>query len=127
MFQRIIRYFKPLTNYVVKARKSKDLPNKSIKPPATLDNSLNPRLDYFNNSKFRLKFDGNCLKSDGVRFSAKKIISFYITFEMKWFYVENGFKNSLFGAVKLTKNAYPDKHSYSWYGISFDVRGTFSL
>ena len=36
-------------------------------------------------------------------------------------------KSSLLGAVKLTKNADPDKHSYSRYGISFDIHGTFSL
>ena len=29
--------------------------------------------------------------------------------------------------MKLTKNAYPGKYSYSGYGISFDIGGTFSL
>ena len=29
--------------------------------------------------------------------------------------------------VKLTKNADPDKYSYSGYCISFDVCGTFSM
>ena len=55
----------------------------------------------------------------------------YITFEINlWsFYVFDGFTlaNSLFGAVRLTKNAYPDKYFYSGYGISFDVSGTFLL
>ena len=36
-------------------------------------------------------------------------------------------KSSLLGTVKLTKNADPDKYSYSRYGISFDIHGTFSL
>ena len=36
-------------------------------------------------------------------------------------------QNSLFGSVKLTKNTDPDKYCYSAYGISFDVRRTFSL
>ena len=31
--------------------------------------------------------------------------------------------NSLFGAVKLTKN---DKYCYSGYSIGFDTRGSFS-
>ena len=35
--------------------------------------------------------------------------------------------NSLFGAVKLTKNADPDRCRYSGYGIGFDTRGSFSL
>ena len=37
------------------------------------------------------------------------------------------FKNFLFGGVKLTKYADPNKYSYSRYGISFDVRVTFLL
>ena len=41
----------------------------------------------------------------------------------------NGFSliNFLLGAVKLNKNPDPEKYSYSGYGISFDVRGIFSL
>ena len=35
--------------------------------------------------------------------------------------------NSLFGAVKLTKNADFDKYKYSGYGIGFDAHGNFSL
>ena len=41
----------------------------------------------------------------------------------QWFYC----KNSLFGTVKLTKNANPDKYSYSGYGISFDICETSPL
>ena len=37
------------------------------------------------------------------------------------------FRNSLFRGVKLNKNPYPDKYSYSGYGISFDLWGIFSL
>ena len=33
----------------------------------------------------------------------------------------------MFGGVKLTKNADPDKYSYSGYGIGFDTRGQYSL
>ena len=32
----------------------------------------------------------------------------------------------LFGAVKLHKNADPDKYGYSGYGIGFDARSQFS-
>ena len=35
--------------------------------------------------------------------------------------------NYLFDAVKLTKNADPDKVFYSRYVIGFDIRGAFSL
>ena len=33
----------------------------------------------------------------------------------------------MFGAVKLTKNADPDKYIYTCYGIGFDSRSEFSL
>ena len=36
------------------------------------------------------------------------------------------FRNSLFGAVKMIKNADCDTHSYSWYGNSFVLCGIFS-
>ena len=36
-------------------------------------------------------------------------------------------KYCLFGAVKLTKNADPDKCKYSGYGLGFDSRSEFSL
>ena len=36
-------------------------------------------------------------------------------------------RNALFRTIKLTKNADPGKYSCSGCGISFDVRGTFSL
>ena len=36
-------------------------------------------------------------------------------------------KDCLFGAVKLTKNADPDKCFYSGYGIGFDFRSCFLI
>ena len=36
-------------------------------------------------------------------------------------------ENSLFGGVKLVKNADIGKYKYSGYGIGFDRRGTFSV
>ena len=36
-------------------------------------------------------------------------------------------KDSLFEAVKVTKNADPDKYVYTGYGIGFDSRSEFSL
>ena len=33
----------------------------------------------------------------------------------------------MFGAVKLTKDADPDKYKYSGYGIGFDLRSEFSF
>ena len=36
-------------------------------------------------------------------------------------------RHSLFGAVRLTKNANIDKYGYSGNGIGFDKRGSFSF
>ena len=42
-------------------------------------------------------------------------------------YTDFTLRNFLFQDVELTKNANPDKYSYSVYGIGFDARGSFSL
>ena len=36
-------------------------------------------------------------------------------------------KDCLFGSIKLTKNADPDKYKYNGYGIEFDLRSESSL
>ena len=35
--------------------------------------------------------------------------------------------NCLFGSIKLTKNADPDKYKYCGYSIGFDSRSEFSF
>ena len=40
---------------------TKGVSNESIKPPATSDNSLNPKLSYYG-TKIRVQFTRNCLK-----------------------------------------------------------------
>ena len=37
-----------------------------IKPPATPDNSLSPKLGYFDNLKFQVDFNGSCLPTHRV-------------------------------------------------------------
>ena len=78
-----------------------------------------------------MKFEASCLKTFAKPYTPNEIISFYIVYETKlWlFHNTNKFsvRNSLFGTVKLTKNADPDKYSYSGCGILFDIRGSFSL
>ena len=83
VFQPVIKYFKPLTNDIVRAWKSKGFSAEIIKPPTTSDNNLNPRLDYFNNLKFQVEFNGSYLKSDSVGFAPNKKINVYITYEIK--------------------------------------------
>ena len=62
VFQPINRYFKVIANTkYISSWKSKWLSGKSIKPPATSDNSLSPLINYLDN-KIRLKFNGGSLK-----------------------------------------------------------------
>ena len=88
-------------------------------------------MDYFKTPKFQVEFNGSYLKPARGSFAPSKTINLYITFQIKsWsFYVGNVFtlRNSLFEGVKLTKNAYPEKYSYSGHGIWFHERETFSL
>ena len=51
---------------MVIAWKSKGLSRKSIKPPATSDNSLDTGMNYIDNVKLQLKFVESCLKQKKV-------------------------------------------------------------
>ena len=59
------------------------------------------------------------------------MIYLYITYEIKtWqYFFHNGFtlRNSLFLAIKLTKNADSDKRSNFGYDVLFDIHQSFSL
>ena len=134
MFQTLIKYFEvPKTiNPVVISCKSIGLSNEFIKPPTTKNNSLNPKLDYFNNPKFRVEFEESCLKPVAKQVTPNnKKISFYIVYEIKLRSLHNSGKfsarNSLFGTVNPNQNADPEKYSYSGCGILFDLRGSYSL
>ena len=78
-----------------------------------------------------IKFEGSCSKTVSKPIAPIKIVNFYIIYEIKlWPFYKSGkfsVRNSLFETVKLTKNVDSDKYSYSGWGISFDIRKTFSL
>ena len=78
-----VKYFKILTNDIVRALKSKGLSDESVKLHAASANSLNPRLDYINKHKFQVEFNGCCLKPDRVSFPSKKVINLFLTLEIK--------------------------------------------
>ena len=110
--------------------KSKGLSDESIKPSSTSDNSLAPALKYFGN-KSRVTFYASCLQQDKITFTHRKIVNIYSVYEINFWdrghddYL--GLANSLFGTVKLVKNADIDKYKYYGYGIGFDRCGTFSV
>ena len=106
---------------------SKGLPNESIKPPTTSNNSLNPRLSY---TIIKVQFTGSCLKQPKFTFTHKKVVNICIAYELGASSSHDSdatIKNCLFGAVTLTKNADIEKYKYSGYGIGFDRRSSFSF
>ena len=63
MFELVDKYFKTVANgNGVTMWKSKRLFDMSIKPPSASHDSLNPRTNYTDNAKRRVKFDGSCWK-----------------------------------------------------------------
>ena len=109
--------------------KAKGLSNESIKPPATSNNSHNPRLSY-NDTKIKVQFTGSCLKQPKFIFTHKKVVNIYIVYELGASSSHDSdptIKNCLFAAVTLTKNADIEKYKYSGYGIRFDRRSSFSF
>ena len=62
-------------------------------------------------------------------FIPKRVINLYISYtlgpQLKHLKTNFTLCNCLFGSVKLTKNADPDKYKYTGYGIGFDSRSEF--
>ena len=53
--------------------KTKGISDENIKTPASINNILNPLLEYGNKSK--LKFNGSCLKQDKLAFNHGIIVN----------------------------------------------------
>ena len=109
--------------------KSKELSVENFKPPVTSDNSLTPALSYYG-TKTRVKFYGNCLKQPKVSYTRGTIVNIYIVYELGASGSNDNdptLKNSLVGAVRLTKNVDIDNYEYYGYGIGFDRKSSFSF
>ena len=82
-------------------------------------------------SRIRVAFKNSCLKQSKITKTPRNIVNSFIVYE--WGTWSRGLnsvftpKDCLFGAVKLTKNAAPDKFSYSGYGVGFYSRSFFSF
>ena len=108
---------------------SKGISNESTKPPTTSDNSLTPELNYYG-TKTRVKFTKSCLKQSSHIYTHKYVVNIYIVYELGAcisYVSDPTLKNSLFGAVTLTKNADIEEYKYSGYGIGFDRRSSYSF
>ena len=84
-----------------------------------------------NNFRIKLEFKESCLKQDKAPFTPNNGVNLYIVCELNiWSQDLNAdftLKDCLFGAVKLTKNANPNKYSYSGYGIEIDSCSLFQF
>ena len=79
-------------------------------------------------TKTRVKLNGSCLKQDKITFNHKKVVN--IAHKLTGSSSSDNdptLRNSLIGAVTLTKNADNNKYKYSGYGIEFDRHGSFSF
>ena len=84
-----------------------------------LHRRFNAGINYIDNARIRLKFDASCLKQEKIFFTHKTILTSYIVYEIDFWdrNLDSKFTlgNSLLGAAKLTKNADPDRYSFSGY------------
>ena len=98
--------------------------NEKIKPHITANHSLSAKLVWMSSSRTRVRLKGSCFKQDKVTFTPKSVLNLFIVCEIgvRSQDLNTAFtlKDFFFGAVKLTKNANPDKYSYSEYGVGCD-------
>ena len=86
IFQPILNTFtKPvgLTKTIV-VWQSKGLSNVKIRTPTTWNNSLSPKMKWYN-SKIRVEFKGSFLKQDKVSFTPNSVVNLFIVYELgRW-------------------------------------------
>ena len=108
----------------------KGLSNEKFKSPYTSNKSLSPKLVWINNSRIRLKFKESCLKQeDKAPFTPNSVVNLFILYELNtWsrdLNTDFTLKDWVFQNVKITRNADPNKYSYSGYGIGLDSCSRF--
>ena len=96
--------------------KSKGMSEESIIPPYPTEESFYPEVIRLSGGKYELKFKGMCLKQNSVSFLHKNIVNLCINYRLyawsKDLNTDFTLGNCLFGTVKLTRNADPDKYKY---------------
>ena len=84
-----------------------------IKFPTTSNNSLAQTMTFFNSAKIKVKFHGGCFKHEKITFYHGNIVNVYMVYEINLSPndLDSTFAllNSLFGTIKLSKNADPGK------------------
>ena len=105
--------------------------NEKVQPLYTENTILSPKL-LWNKSKMRSRFEGSCLRQeDTAPFTPTNGVYLFNVDELdSWprdLDTDFTLVGCLFGGVKLTKNAHPDKYLNSGYGIGFNTHGYYSL
>ena len=103
-----------------------DIKIESIK---TNNYSLNPRMDHYDTSKIRIKFDGSFLNRFPTTILNDNIVSIYIVYEITSDYKDISYptlENCLHGSVKLAKNAGSSGYGPG-YGIDLIENHLFQL
>ena len=71
------------------------------------------------------------MKQDKATFTHRSTVNLFIDYELdtwlKDLYTDFKLSDCLFGAMKLIKNAVPDKYAYGGYGIGFVRSSQFLL
>ena len=133
IFQPISKYLKVANvndiNYIL-SWKSRGLNDVKIESIKTNNYSLNPRIDHYDMSKIRIKFDGSFLNRFPPTILHGNIVNIYIVYEITSDYKDINYptlENCLFWSFKLTENADIGKYGYSGNGIGFDRETSFSI
>ena len=113
-----------MTNFEINSWESKGLSNEKINlvsNPHDADTEM-----IYNNSRIKVKFNGNLLKHNKTTYSHGPIVNIYVVYKLasKTNNSNVPLENCLLSAVKLTKYTDIDKYKYSGYGIGFDSKGS---
>ena len=122
--KKYIKFFSGTTR--IDLGKSNGMPKKNIENITKSDNNLAPTfVDH--HLLEEIHFNRQCLINNIS--IPKKVINLDISYTLNpWLKNLNTdftLNNCLFGSVKLTKNADPDKYKYSGYGIGFHSRSEY--
>ena len=133
VLQPMYRYFKKIaglgSDSYIYYWQCKGLSDERISSIKTPDYGITPKLNYYG-TETRVEFNGSCLKQEKITYTHGKLVNIYTVYELTSSNSDENdptIKNSLFGAVALTKNADTDGYGYSVYGILFYGRGSFSF
>ena len=109
---------------------SKGLSDLEIKSIKRNNHLLNPRIDKYDMTKIRIKFNGSFLNQFHPSIIHGKTVNIYIVYEISNYFNNSNYptiENCFVGSVMLTKNTDINKYGYSGYGIGFDRKGLFAI